>query len=113
MVISVLLIWINGAVGIIGDGPINLLYLFVILFGIAGAIVCQLKARGMAITLCAVAAAQMTVPVIALLLNQPDSPGVLPVFLLNGVFAAFWLLSALLFRQAAKKESVAMQSLAG
>lgn len=112
VITSVLLIWINGAAGIIGDGPINLLYGGVLLVGIAGAIISQLKPFGMFVTLCAVAVAQMVVPIIALITNQPYEPGVLAVFILNGGFAGLWLLSALLFRKASKGHAPAVQTLA-
>jgi hypothetical protein len=58
----------------------------------------------MARTLVVMAMAQMVVPVMALLLWPTDfAPGVVGVFALNGVFAALWLLSAWLFRQAARE----------
>ena len=57
----------------------------------------------MARSLFVMALAQMLVPVIALVIwNPPFDPGVLPVFVLNGFFAALWFGSALLFRKAAR-----------
>jgi hypothetical protein len=100
---SVLLVWINGAVGIIGseDNPANLLYGAVLITGLIGASIARLEPRGMSRTLFATAIAQVLVPVIAFIIWRPDfSPGVLQVFGLNAVFAALWVGSALLFRQA-------------
>lgn len=112
-----ILIWINAAVGIIGDGPVNLLYLGVIAVGFGGALIARFEPRGMALALFATAVAQMAVPAIALviwkaggqeLLSDPNSPhspfhpGVGPVFGLNGVFAALWVVAGLLFRRAAE-----------
>jgi hypothetical protein len=103
VVSALLLVWVNAAVGIIGDdNPANGLYCGVIVVGIMGAILARRHPHGMARTLCVMAIAQMVVPVMALLLWQTDfAPGVVGVFTLNGVFAALWLLAAWLFRKAA------------
>jgi hypothetical protein len=99
---AVLLLWVNGAVGIIGDGPGNLMYFGVPAMGVIGAFVAGLEPRGMARALFVMALAQMLVPVMALVIwNPPFAPGVLPVFVLNGIFAGLWLTSAGLFRRAA------------
>lgn len=110
------LLFINAAAGIIGDGLINLMYLGMLAVGFGGALVARFEPRGMALALVATAVAQMLVPVIALviwkagwqdLLTDPNSPhppfhpGVGPVFGLNAVFAALWVASGLLFRRAA------------
>ena len=109
------LFWINAAAGIIGDGPVNLMYLGVLAVGFLGAFIVRFQPRGMSLALFATAAAQMLVPVIALviwkagwqdLLIDPNSPhppfhpGIAPVFGLNAVFAMLWVGSALLFRRA-------------
>ena len=104
---AVLLLWVNGAVGIIGDGPVNLMYFGVPAIGVAGAFIASLEARGMARVLFVMALTQMLVPVIALVLwNPPFDPGVLPVFVLNGVFAGLGLTSAGLFRRATARAQV-------
>jgi hypothetical protein len=110
------LVFINAAAGIIGDGPVNLLYLGVLAVGFVGALIARFEARGMALALFATAVAQMLVPVIALLIwkagwldllmdpnspHPPFHPGIGPVFGLNAVFAVLWVVSALLFRHAA------------
>lgn len=95
-----LLIWINAAVGIIGDGPVNLLYLVVVAVGILGTILVRLQANGMMFVLFSMALVQLTIPVIALLIFDPSfSPGVLAVFVLNAMFAAVFIASGLLFRR--------------
>ncbi len=109
------LVFINAAAGIIGDGPVNLMYLGVLAVGFVGALIARFQPRGMALALFATAVAQMLVPVIALviwkagwqdLLMDPNSPhppfhpGIAPVFGLNAVFAMLWVVSALLFRRA-------------
>lgn len=101
-----LLIWVNMAVGIIGDegDPANLMYAGVIAMLFGGAILAHFQARGMARALLVTGCAQASVGLIAFALglgaNEP--PGPFGVLVLNGVFAGLWLLGALLFRQAAK-----------
>jgi hypothetical protein len=109
------LAWINAAAGIIGDGPVNLLYFGVLVVGYVGAMLARFEPRGMELTLFATAVAQMCVPVIALLMwaagwqyllldpnspNSPFDPGIAPVFGLNAVFAMLWVVSGLMFRRA-------------
>jgi hypothetical protein len=122
------LVYINAAAGIIGDGPVNLMYLGVLAVGFVSAVIARFQPRGMALALLATAVAQMLVPVIALLLWQagweellmsprsptpPFHPGIAPVFGLNAVFAMLWVVSALLFRQAATKQPSAIARLVG
>lgn len=98
-----LLIWVNGAVGIIGDGPANVLYGFVPLVGLVGAIIAGFKAKGMVYALTAAATVQFLIPFVALLIWATDiswSPGMAGVFLLNSFFVALFALSAILFRRA-------------
>ncbi len=107
-----LLIWVNGAVGIIGhEGQdANLLYGAVILVGLVGSLISRFKAKGMSITLFAAALIQILVPVIALIVWPPPSiswaPGITGVFLLSAFFAAMFLVSAFLFRRAALHENL-------
>ncbi len=104
---ALLLVWINLAVGIIGNegDPANLMYIGVLAVGIIGALIARLEPRGMARVLFATAGAQMLVPVIALIIWPPQvtswgAAGVVGVFILNAFFATLWLGSALLFRRA-------------
>ena len=107
LVAAFLLVWVNGAVGIIGNegNPANLMYFGVLAIGIIGAFIARLEPRGMARALSAVALAQMLVPVIALIIWNPQATswgaaGVLGVFGLNAFFAMLFVGSALLFRRA-------------
>lgn len=100
-----MLVWVNGAVGIIGseENPANLLYGGVLLVGLIGAILARFRAHGMARALFAMALAQLLVPVIALIIRKHDfAPGVLPVFGLNACLALLFVGAALLFRHAAR-----------
>jgi len=108
---ALLLVWVNGAVGIIGseDNPANLMYFGVLFVGIVGAIIARLRPRGMARALFAAAFAQALVPVIALVIGKSQSmqepPGMLGVLALNVFFVMLFAGSALLFRHSAQAGS--------
>ncbi|MSU19075.1 MAG: hypothetical protein EXS34_03760 [Lacunisphaera sp.] len=100
-----ILIWVNLAVGIIGDGgnPANLMYVGVLAVGIIGAIITRGQPRGMARTLSVMAFAQALVPVIALLflkITPISGPAGLTILVLNIGFIILFVGSALLFRRA-------------
>lgn len=104
---ALLLVWVNGAVGIIGDegNPANLLYAGVLAVGFFGALLARFRPLGMSRTLIAMAVVQMLVPVAALVIWNPQidswgAPGLLGVFILNAFFAGLFIGSAILFRQA-------------
>ena len=101
---ALLLVWVNGAVGIIGseNNDANLMYGGVLAVGVAGALIARFQPRGMARALFVTALALMLVAVIALL-GGLGSPGSGPeIVALNGFFAALFVGSALLFRKAAR-----------
>ncbi|MCR4280015.1 MAG: hypothetical protein NUV82_01160 [Candidatus Komeilibacteria bacterium] len=100
---TLLLIWVNLAVGLIGneDNPANTLYLGVIAIGLLGAILSRLKPQGLAYTLYAMAIAQILVPVIAFFIWQPGfSFGVVQTFGASGFFAILFFGAGLLFQRA-------------
>jgi hypothetical protein len=102
---GLVLLWINMAVGLIGsdDNPANLMYLMVLALAFSGACLAGFESRGTSRALFVTAAAQALVPVMALIFNPDDfSPGVARVFLLNSLFVAMWIVSALLFRYAGR-----------
>jgi hypothetical protein len=97
------LVWVNLAVGFIGDegNPANLMYVGVLAVGVVGAIVARGRPRGMASALFATAAAQALVGVIAYafrLGGTEDAP--LLILGLHGVWVAMFAASGLLFRRA-------------
>jgi hypothetical protein len=118
---ALLLVWVNGAVGIIGseDNPANLMYLGVLAVGMIGAFIARLEPHGMARALFATALAQALVAVIALIAMEMDpsfwgeairAQGPSPVFQIlgvNGMFIALFLGPAGLFRTAAREQSPA------
>jgi hypothetical protein len=103
-----LLVWITGAVGIIGpeSNPANLLYLGVIGVLLAGALVSLLRPRGMALALTATALAQAVITVIALIIT-PWGLDSFKAFVLNGFVIALWAGSAWLFWRAGQLEPAA------
>lgn len=99
--------WVSGAVGIIGseNNPVNLMYWAVFAAGLIGSLVSRFKPLGMAYTLFVTALIQESIPVIALISSPKVSwgdAGVIGVFILNSIFAVFFIVSGLLFRLAAK-----------
>lgn len=103
-----MLVWGNAAVGVIGseDNPANLMYFGVLAIGIAGAVVARFRPDGMARAMVATALAQAAVAAVALTgglgVMKPVQPW--DVVVLTGFLAALWLLSAWLFRKAARDQ---------
>lgn len=100
-----LLGWVSGAVGIIGseNNTVNLMYWMVPAVGLIGSLISRFKPRGMTRTLFSVALVQFLVPVTALIISPEVSwgnAGVIGVFVVNSVFVALFVVSALLFRRA-------------
>lgn len=98
---SFLIVWANGAVGMIGDegNPYNLLFLAVIGLALAGAVAARLRAAGMAYATAAAAAAQVAIAAGGL---TADARGAV----LSALFGGLWLLSALLFTKAGRDEKM-------
>ena len=107
---SFLLLWINAAVGIIGDesNDANLMFFGVLAVGLIGGVVTRLKSHGMARTLFATALAQALVAAIALIGGLGSTAAAWPkdILILNGFFIALWLLSAALFQKAARQQLI-------
>lgn len=96
-----LLVWANGAVGIIGseDNPANLMFGGVLAVGLVGAAVARFRPEGMARALVATALAQALVAVVAAV------AGMGYIFAATAFFGALWLASAWLFRRAALQQA--------
>ena len=102
------LIWVNGAVGIIGDtnNDANMMYFGVLAIGIIGAFIARFQPQGMTRALYATAFAQTAVTVIALIAGLGSTAPIWPkdILVMTGFFVALWLLSAWLFRNAAREQ---------
>lgn len=109
VVAALLLVWINLAVGIIGneEHPANLMYLGVLAVGIVGAILARFRPHDMARALFATALAQALVGVVALVAGLGSTGPIWPLDILGvtGLFVAIFVGSALLFRKAAPTQS--------
>ena len=91
-------VWANLAVGMIGDdgNPLNLLFGGVLAIALAGAILVRFQSVGMARAMIATAVVQCAVGAVGL---SSDTRGAM----FSMTFAAPWLLSAWLFRKAARE----------
>lgn len=102
-----LLVWVNGAVGLLGDegNPANLMFLGVIAVAIIGAVAVRATAAGMARVTMAAAAAQVLAGIVGFSAGwaSPGAQGMYEVVMGTAMFAAMWLGSALLFRRAARE----------
>jgi hypothetical protein len=101
------LVWINGAVGIIGseEDPANLMFALVLAVALVGALLARLRPAGMARALLAAALVQAAIGGVALAAGLGATSHNWPrdVAGLTGVFTLSWLASAALFRKAARQ----------
>ncbi len=102
-----LLIWVVLAVGLIGHegNTFNLLYVGVLSIGAFGAALARFEPEGMGRALFATAAAQVLAAGVALAVGAGliHSATVLRLLAATAVFTSLWLLSAGLFRRAARE----------
>ena len=102
-----ILVWVNGAVGIIGNesNDANMLFFGVLAVGFVGAVIARLHAKGMAKALLATAIAQVVVACVALIAGWGTSGPAWPldVLALTVFFVALWLTAAAFFRHAARQ----------
>lgn len=94
---ALLLVWINLAVGVMGNSgdPANWIYIWVLAIAIIGGLIVRFKPHGMALVLLAAALAQILIAVVTQTAERGPT-------LLNGFFATLWLAAAYLFQRAAK-----------
>jgi hypothetical protein len=108
---ALLLVWMNLAVGVIGepDDLANMMYVGVLAIGIIGAGIARFRPNGMGRALLATAIAQALVAAIALIAGKHQLPlsSVSEILGLNGLFVALFIGSAWLFRHAARKQPTA------
>lgn len=98
------LVWINLAVGFIGDegNPANLLFAGVLAVALTGAVIARFRPAGMALAMLATMAAQVLVAIVVFVADL----GTMQEILLTLLFAAPWPLAAALFRKAAGDRAV-------
>lgn len=104
---TLLLIWINLAVGFIGNenNPANLMYAVVIAVGLISALLVRFHPLRMARALFNTALAQAIVVMIVFItdLHYSTDSSVLEILVFNGVFIALWIGSGLLFWYASRQ----------
>jgi hypothetical protein len=111
VLVSFLLVWVNGAVGVIGneDNPANLMFVGIVLVALAGSALARFEARGMARAMLAAfaltAAIAAAAPVVGWGADEP--PGATGLAMLIGGFALMWGLSSALFAKAARDQALA------
>ena len=103
IVTAFLTVWVNLAVGMLGSerNPANLLFGGVLAIALIGALVARFRPQGMARAMLATAAAQGAMALYALF------GGYAEVTLHIGMFVIPWLLSAQLFKKAAREQAAA------
>lgn len=101
LVAAFLLVWVNGAVGIIGSeqDPANLLFAGVLGVGLAGTLLARGRAAGLVRAFVATAVAQALVAALALAAGWGRE-----ALLAAVLFVPLWLASAALFRRAARAQ---------
>lgn len=112
LVTCLMIVWANGAVGIIGseDNPINLLFFIVLAIGFLGTIIARLRPIPMSRVVFTMALVHALLTFIGILLWQPEldtvegAVGVLRTCVASGMFAVLFVGSALLFRQAGAQD---------
>jgi len=101
-----LLLWVNGAVGIIGseDDEANLLYFGVPAIALLGALTTGFRPAGMAGAMLVAGIAQVAIGATAVIAGWGSDGPIWPrdVIGATAMFGALWLLSAGLFRKAAR-----------
>ena len=106
---SLLLVWVNLAVGFLGSegNPANIMFLLVLGIAVGGSIATRLRSAPMVRTMLAAAIVQILVATTALAAGwaSPGWEGVYEVVMGSTLFGGLWLVSAALFRNAAKDEA--------
>lgn len=102
-----LMVWVNMAVSIIGDGdhPANVLYFVVVMGGLVGIVASRCRPAGLATTLYLMVIALVLIAMGVIVSGTlPASTSALDLLGITGFFSMMFLASALLFRQAAYDE---------
>ena len=102
-----MLVWVNGAVGFLGDegNPANLVFLLVLGIAVGGSIASRFQSAQMVRTMIATAVTQGGIGTIALMAGwaSPGWEGIYEVLLGTTLFGGLWLASAALFHRATER----------
>ena len=103
-----LLVWVNLAVGFLGDedNPANLIFIAVLAVAIGGAFLARFEAAAMTRAMLAAAAGQALAGVAGLAAGwaSPGNSGIYEVVMGTSLFTGLWLVSAGLFGTAARRQ---------
>ncbi|MBO9671415.1 MAG: hypothetical protein J7485_12955 [Sphingobium sp.] len=107
LVASFLLVWINLAVGIVGeDNPVNLSFFGIVITAIVSVFAARARADGLWRAMLGVGLTQLLLGVV--IATAPSTAlaprGALGVLVLSGFFGAIWLISAACFWSASRSE---------
>ena len=105
--VSFLQVWMNLAVGIVGeDNPINFSFFMLIFAAAVGAFAARFRPDGMARAMLGTAAVQvlLAIAIATAPSTQREPGGAVGALVLCGFFAGLWLVSAALFHKASKAE---------
>ena len=110
VIASILQVWMNLAVGIVGesDNPVNQGFFGVVVTAAACSYVARLHPDGMVRAMLAVSGVQamLALAVATAPSTAQDPMGPAGVLTLSGIFVALWLVSAALFHRSARLEAV-------
>jgi len=99
---SFLMVWVNGAVGIVGhEGEaINQLYFGVVAAGLIGSFISRFKPQGMYYTMLFIVSSILVITVIAVMgfLQEPPHNSTVQILGVNAFFAVLYFLSAISFK---------------
>jgi hypothetical protein len=109
VVTGFLLVWVNIAVGFLGDeeNPANLMFFGLLGLTLIGALAVRFRASGLARLLVATAVGQVLIGVAALTfgLGASGDRGIYEAVMGTSMFTVLWLASAWLFARAARREA--------
>ena len=109
VVTGFLLVWVNIAVGFLGDeeNPANLMFFGLLGLTLIGALAVRFRAAGLARLLVATAVGQVLIGVAALTfgLGASGDRGVYEAVMGTSMFTVLWLAAAWLFARAARREA--------
>ncbi len=96
-----MIVWVNLAVGIIGneDNPVNLIFYSVHAVGVLGTFIARFEAKGMSYTAYAMSATMVIIGIITLVAGWGFTP------IITAFFTVIFLISGMLYRKASERES--------
>lgn len=105
---SLAILWVNGAVGIIGNesNPLNLLFGVVLMMVVFGSYIAKLEAKGMSRVMVVTAVTQILITFSGTMIHLGQNPGYQfsGILRITMIFTVVWLLASLFYRRAGMLE---------